>query len=130
MGIKIVEGRNFSKEMASDSEAAIINKTMAKELGLKNPIGQKIENGWEKFTVIGVVEDFNFESMKQNIGAFMYDFGQQPASIVSVKMNACKVQRPASIHYFGMEKFCTESTNSLHISWMKALPICMQMYKE
>ncbi len=92
LGIQLAEGRNFSKEMASDSSAAIINKTMAKELDLKNPIGQKIENGWEKFTVIGVVEDFNFELMKQNIGPLCMILGNNKASIVSVKMNGAKVQ--------------------------------------
>lgn len=92
LGIKLVEGRNFLKEMASDSSAAIINETMAKELGLKNPIGQKIENGWEKFTVIGVVEDFNFELMKQNIGPLCMILGNNQASIVLVKMNGAKVR--------------------------------------
>ena len=91
-GIELVEGRNFSKEMASDSAAVIINKTMAKELGLKNPIGQTIENGWEKFRVIGIVEDFNFELMKQHIGPLCMILGNNRASIVSVKMNGAKVQ--------------------------------------
>jgi putative ABC transport system permease protein len=36
---------------------------MARELGLKSPLGEHIQN-WETFTVIGVVEDFHFESMK------------------------------------------------------------------
>jgi putative ABC transport system permease protein len=92
LGIKLVEGRAFLKEMASDSAAAIINKTMAKELGLKNPIGQKIENGWQKFTVIGVVEDFNFELMKQNIGSLCMILRNNKASIISVKMSGAKIQ--------------------------------------
>jgi putative ABC transport system permease protein len=87
MGINLVEGRNFSREMASDSAAAIINKTMAKELGLKNPIGQVIENGWEKFTIIGVIDDFNFELMKQTIGPLSMILGGNQASIISVKIN-------------------------------------------
>ena len=47
LGIRLSEGRNFSRDMASNSAAVIINKTMAKELGLKNPVGQRIENGWQ-----------------------------------------------------------------------------------
>lgn len=87
MGISLVEGRNFLRQMASDSGAAIINRTMAKELGLNNPIGQTIENGWQKFVVIGVVEDFNFELMKQAIGPLSMILGNSQASIVSVKIN-------------------------------------------
>jgi putative ABC transport system permease protein len=86
LGIKLIEGRNFSRDMA-DSASVIINKTMAKELGLKNPLGQTIENGWEKFTVIGVVEDFNFELMKQNIGPLSMILGNNQASIISVKIS-------------------------------------------
>ncbi len=87
MGIKIAEGRNFSKDMAADSAAIIINKTMAKELVLKDPIGDRIENSGEKFTVIGVVEDFNFELMKENIGPLSMTLGNNQASIISVKIN-------------------------------------------
>ena len=67
MGMHILQGRYFSKEITSDSEATVINEAMAAKLGLKDPIGKQIENGWQKFTVIGVVEDFNFESMKQSV---------------------------------------------------------------
>src|SRR5678815_1653104 len=42
MGMHLIEGRYFSRDMASDSEATVINKTMAKKLGLKNPIGQRL----------------------------------------------------------------------------------------
>src|SRR6185436_15225737 len=41
MGMHIIEGRYFSKDMASDSEAIVINKTMAGKLGLKKPLGQR-----------------------------------------------------------------------------------------
>jgi len=86
MEMKIIEGRNFSKDMASDSSATIINKTMAEKLGLKNPIGQRIVNGWETWTVIGVMEDFNFESMKQNVNPLCVVLGNNTSTIVAVKI--------------------------------------------
>ena len=92
MGIKIAEGRNFSKQMASDSAAVIVNKTMAEQLGLKNPLGQRIQNGWQHFTVIGMIEDFNFESMKQNVTPLCMILGDNKASVISVKMNAADVK--------------------------------------
>jgi putative ABC transport system permease protein len=87
MGMKITEGREFSKDMASDSSAVIINKTMAEKLGLKNLLGQQITNGWEHFRVIGVMEDFNFESMKQSVDPLCVVLGSYNSSIISVKMN-------------------------------------------
>jgi len=87
MGIRINQGRYFSKEMASDSAAVVINKSMVEKLGLKSPLGQRIENGWQKFTVIGVVEDFNFETMKQKVTPLCMVLGLYNSTIVSVKLS-------------------------------------------
>ena len=92
MGMKIVKGRNFSVDMPTDSRAAIINQTLAKELGLADPIGKRIMNGNQTFTVIGVVEDFNYESMKQKIGGMCLVLGSSP-NIVSVKVNTSDMSR-------------------------------------
>ncbi|RED99770.1 ABC transporter permease [Marinoscillum furvescens] len=68
MGMKLVQGRNFSEAFASDSSAVIINEAMAREFGLDDPLGAKIVNSFEPaYHVIGVVEDFHFESMKGEI---------------------------------------------------------------
>jgi putative ABC transport system permease protein len=92
MGMKITEGRNFSRDMASDSSATIINKTMAEKLGLKDPIGQRIFNGWETWTVIGVMEDFNFESMKQNVDPLCIVLGNNTSTIISAKIKTANTK--------------------------------------
>jgi putative ABC transport system permease protein len=72
--------------MAQDTQGSVIvNQTLAKKLNLKNPIGQHITNGYGKFTIVGVVEDFNFESMRDQVGPIVLNFGLSP-SIVSVKV--------------------------------------------
>ena len=96
MGMHITEGRYFSKEMASDSEAIVINQTMAQKLGLKNPIGQRIENGWQKFTVIGVMEDFNFESMKQEVTPLSLILSKYNSTIVSMKISGADTKQTIS----------------------------------
>lgn len=68
LGMKLVAGRDFSRELESDNSAVIINQKMVHELGLTNPVGQRITNGDAPWTIIGVVEDFHFESMKEEIG--------------------------------------------------------------
>lgn len=92
MGMKIIEGRNFSKELASDSAAIIINKNMVERLGLKNPVGQRIENGWQHFTVVGVVDDFNFESMRMNVYPLSLIPGNNKASVISVKISSADMK--------------------------------------
>lgn len=84
MGMKIVDGRDFNPDGKSDSASIIINQTMAKQLNLKDPIGMPIEN-WQKYNVIGVVEDFHFESMKENIRPLCFVLGNS-TSIISVKV--------------------------------------------
>lgn len=88
LGMKIVQGRNFSKDRKTDEKAVIINQKLAKELGLKNPVGQYITNGTNnenRLEVIGVVEDFHFESMKDDIEPLCMSLGSSP-SIVSIKI--------------------------------------------
>ncbi len=85
MGMEIIEGRDFNMEIAGDSQAVIINRTMAKVLGLDNPIGQEIY-GWQAWQVIGVVEDFHFESLTENIAPLCLVIGNSP-TVVSAKVN-------------------------------------------
>ncbi|HEX9509803.1 MAG TPA: ABC transporter permease [Puia sp.] len=86
MGIRLAAGRNFSLDIASDSQAVLINQTMASRLNLKDPVGKKISTLWATFNVIGVMEDFNFESIRTNIEPLCMHLGNSP-TILSVKAN-------------------------------------------
>ncbi len=58
MGVKIVEGRDFSPEYGADTFSCILNQTAVRRMGLKDPVvGTKITND-TAYTVVGVVEDF------------------------------------------------------------------------
>lgn len=74
MDINLLEGRNFSPEMSTDTSSLVINKTLAKELGVENPLGEEIMLfGRIPMRVIGVVEDFNFNDLRQPVSpAIMY----------------------------------------------------------
>lgn len=85
MGMQLLEGRYFG-DMASDSSAIIINQTMVRELSLKNPIGAKIMN-WQTWNVIGVVEDFHFESMRQEEIGSLSLVRENFGSVLSVKLS-------------------------------------------
>jgi len=86
MGIELLQGRDFSPGIASDSQAFIINRSMARALNLKHPIGTVITNGFFKFSIIGVIEDFHSESLKQNIEPLCLQIGRSPGTI-AVKLN-------------------------------------------
>jgi putative ABC transport system permease protein len=92
LGIKLVEGRNFSYAMTSDTAggSVIVNQSLVKKLGLQNPIGARISNGG-LLTVIGVVQDFNFESMRGDIDPMVLRFGFSP-SMMTIKLRGGDVQ--------------------------------------
>lgn len=81
LGLTLVAGREFSREFPSDKDrACIVNETMVKHLGYKDPIGKKVALGDSiGKTIVGVVKDYHFESLKNKIEAitFLYqgDFG-------------------------------------------------------
>jgi putative ABC transport system permease protein len=68
MGMKIVEGRSFSRDRLSDSSSVVVNETMANSFSWKDPIGKKIEtaNG-PTFMIIGVIKDFNYFSLREKV---------------------------------------------------------------
>ncbi len=90
MGMKLVDGRNFISGRISDEKAVIINQTMAKELRLDAPVGKRISRYGQLWEVIGVVEDFNFNTMKQTVQPLCFFRGISP-TITSVKMNTADV---------------------------------------
>jgi putative ABC transport system permease protein len=84
-GMKLVAGRNFNPAMKTDSDAVIINQNLAQRLNLKNPIGKRIVNYGAPKEIIGVVQDFNFESLRDGISPLVLHLSNSN-SIVSVKI--------------------------------------------
>jgi len=67
MGLKLLKGRNFSKDFSTDTSAAIINETAEKQLGYGHDVLNQPLNGLRKYHIIGVVKDFNFKSLRENM---------------------------------------------------------------
>jgi putative ABC transport system permease protein len=80
--MKVKQGRGFSKEFLSDSTAIVLNETAVARFKIEgDPIGKKVSHFGEQrpdgspdptkiqtWTIIGVVEDFHYESLRNNIG--------------------------------------------------------------
>lgn len=66
MGIQILKGRDFSREFPGDiGNSCLINEIAAKNFGWDNPIGKRLNNN--RFTVVGVVKDFIYKDMHNEI---------------------------------------------------------------
>src|SRR5579871_1853563 len=97
LGMQIVKGRNFSKDFGSDSTAVVINESLAKSIGFDDPIGKQIYSTYYSnnnqrigYTIIGVVKNFNFESLKQNVGLLGL-FLKPSLGMISFKVNAANI---------------------------------------
>ena len=92
MGMHLREGRDFSRAMASDTAAVVINRTMVNKLGLgKHPVGTVITNYGTPFLVIGVIDDFT-PYFKYDNPPVCLSLGISP-SIVSIKLKSADAGR-------------------------------------
>ncbi|MES2810162.1 MAG: FtsX-like permease family protein, partial [Bacteroidota bacterium] len=94
LGMKIITGRNFSDKMATDSNAIVINETAAKFLGYSNPINKILyrprENTIKPYTIIGVIKDFNFSSMRENVTPVVLFLGKNNGNL-GIKLNTANI---------------------------------------
>lgn len=76
--MELVSGKNFTGNTASDSLKVIINETMAKGLGKDDPVGEYIElvgrGGIGQYQIVGVVKDFNFQSLHNKISPIILGY--------------------------------------------------------
>ncbi|MCF8243881.1 MAG: ABC transporter permease [Saprospiraceae bacterium] len=85
LGLEMSDGRFFSKEFKTDSTAIVLNEEAVKKYGFVKPVGRHINmyndnqmKDFTTYTVVGVVKNFNFENLRDEIGplAFFYDQAQ------------------------------------------------------
>lgn len=67
LGLTLSSGREFSKAYGTDTAAIVINQTMAKQLGVTNPVGLALPVDGKQLRIIGVVNDFNFQPLQKKI---------------------------------------------------------------
>ncbi len=93
LGMKIVAGRNFSAQLGGEARAILINQAAVRHFGLKKPLGQTLimmDMDAEKpgamvqvpCTIIGVVEDFHYESLREAIAPLVLRREQSRGNLV------------------------------------------------
>ncbi len=76
MNIKILKGREFSKDFPTDTVGYIINEEALKKIGFKKPLGSRLTFWNKKGTVVGVVKDFHFNSLRIPVNALVLRLGE------------------------------------------------------
>ncbi|MEO8774174.1 MAG: FtsX-like permease family protein, partial [Gelidibacter sp.] len=92
VGMKIIEGRTFSRDFATDSNAVILNKAAVEYMGIQNPIGKYMRvsaanpNNLPK-QIVGVVEDVINESAYEPVSPQIYELGHGTGGFYYLKLN-------------------------------------------
>jgi putative ABC transport system permease protein len=120
LGLKLLEGRDFSADMGNEAGNVIISKSAIEALGIDVPIGAKLNFG----TVIGVVDDFHIHSFRNKIPPVLLQFNPQGVRTLMVKLSPDDIS--ASVNFirsiwdeFKVEKpfeytFLSDSLNELY----------------
>jgi len=123
-GIRIKEGRNFSKTNNAQNEI-IFNETAILEMGLKDPVGKRIKFWGMERQIIGVAGDFNFESLYSPVKpCFFQVYPVMPNIMVKIKggtekQTLDKIQRKFNTFAPGMAfdyKFLDEDYQAVYAS--------------
>ena len=87
----LAQGRDFSSNFATDSSAIIINETAAKMLGFSNNALNKVLHSFthgvkKTYHIIGVVKDFNFNSLRDNVTPLVMVLGKDLRACLSIRI--------------------------------------------
>jgi putative ABC transport system permease protein len=94
MDMHLVRGRNFSAQYGTDSSGMIVNETAARMLGITN---RSLDAGIEvynddhdnkKYHILGIVKDFNFNSLRDNITPVVLTLGNEAAYCMAVRIRS------------------------------------------
>ena len=88
MGIRMLEGRDFSPEFKSDTSAVIINQAALDLMQIKNPLGEKIHIWGNDRTIIGVMENVVMESPYHPVEPLAMVLIPEWSSTISVRLKA------------------------------------------
>jgi len=96
LGIPVVAGRKYGKEdkIDRDHRTIMLNESAVKALGLDDPVGKELERGDRGIPILGIIKDFNFRSLHNDIAPFAFlhiDNDQNISSCVVVRI------RPGSL---------------------------------
>lgn len=86
MGMEMVAGRDFSSEFATDSTAIVFNEAAIKAMGLEDPVGKTITHYTGTKRIIGVVKDFNFASLHNQVEPTLFRFEPEETNFVMARL--------------------------------------------
>lgn len=106
MKLKLKQGRDFTKDFGTDSASFLVNETAVRKIGYQDPLGQPLSWGGDKGKIIGVLQDFHFNSMRETIAPLVVrlEKKQAPWGTILVRTEAGKTKEALA----NLERVCRE----------------------
>lgn len=94
MDLDVIEGRGFSRDIPTDSaDAFMINEQAVKEMGIKDPIGKWVSAWNKKGHIIGVIKNYNINSLHERIRPLIIDVKEyENFGVIMVRTEANKTR--------------------------------------
>jgi putative ABC transport system permease protein len=132
--IGLIDGRNFDKSMLTDKEACIINQASVSKFGITNPLETQFRRGVDPVNdpkpmpVIGLVQDFHFESLRSDIGPYIFRYKNADMNwgYVSIKL----MNNPPKTVIDDIEKVWADFTNNNPMQYFFMDKDYEQLYRE
>ena len=102
LGMEMALGRNFSREMATDTSGAVlVNETAMRQLGWDDPLNKRLYFGQQDSVgtgIIGVVKDFHFAGMHQNIEpVVIFPLNSSPGNLLAARIQPGRIPEAMEI---------------------------------
>ncbi len=88
LGFRLKDGRAFDRSRPADAAALVLNEAAVRHMGLRDPVGKTIRDGGREAPIIGVVEDFHFESLHQDVKPLYFRILPDNAEKIMVRLAA------------------------------------------
>ncbi len=87
IGWNILEGRDFSRSFSTDTAAMILNESMVKFMGLKNPVNETIRWMGKPYLIVGVVKDLLMENPYEPVSRTVFVMNNDPQPVLNLRIN-------------------------------------------
>ncbi len=119
--LKIKDGRFFSREFNSDTNAVVINEAMVKRFNNRNPVGKNLaamKNDTKEmipFKIIGIIKDFNYESLHKTVRPLVLHLShiRQASTVITIRVAATNINTVIS----SIEKVWNKFSGSEKMYW-------------
>jgi putative ABC transport system permease protein len=87
IGWNIAEGRDFSRSFGADTAAMILNESMVKFMGLKNPVGETLRWMGKPYQIVGIVHDLLMENPYEPVSRTVFVMATDAQPVINLRIN-------------------------------------------